>query len=521
MRKLFTRFTLSFIIIIFSTEISISLAQSKPVSPDASEEAKALLNLIYDISGKYIYTGQHNYPNTRDINSQYARKYIGKTPIVWSTDMGHAEDGDTDSYLARPDIVEEAIRQHHLGSLITICWHAVPPTADEPVTFQPRPDSSPDSLASVQGRLLEEQYKDLLTPGTKIYNRWVSQIDSVAYYLKKLKEAKIPILWRPYHEMNGDWFWWGGRTGEYSTIDIYKQLFDRLVNYHKLDNLVWVWSVDRVHQPKMNYNHYYPGNDYLDILSLDVYGGDFSQDYYDSLVSYSDGKPLVLGEVGNPPSLEIFDIQPKWAFWVVWAGMVRNTSKKQYDIYDKDPRILFREDEDYFKSVELYRELCELPKLPMPLGTINISGKWIFNEEASKLDNEGSSNIPYKLDVSQQDYVLKIKRSFIVEWAEEDRVVEEDYTIADLEQSSTVWNSPKITTVKWNTQGDSLIINSAIKFNRGGQLSEISIDETMTLKNDGDILEIKQVADSWRGKRNLTIVYDREIPNKIDGVLDD
>ena len=97
-----------------------------PATPNLSKEAYALLEVFYNISGKYILTGQHNYPNTRDRNSQYAAEYTGKTPVIWSTDWGHAREGDSDSYLARPDIVDEAIRQHKLGSIVTICWHAVP-----------------------------------------------------------------------------------------------------------------------------------------------------------------------------------------------------------------------------------------------------------------------------------------------------------------------------------------------------------------------------------------------------------
>ena len=80
-------------------------------------------------------TGQHNYPATKDRNSKFSAKYIGQTPAIWSTDMGFAKEGDTDSYLARPDIFKEAIRQHKKGSLVTICWHAVPPTANEPYHF--------------------------------------------------------------------------------------------------------------------------------------------------------------------------------------------------------------------------------------------------------------------------------------------------------------------------------------------------------------------------------------------------
>jgi len=198
----------------------------KPATPNLSPEAYALLEVFYNISGEYILTGQHNYPNTRDRNTQFATEYTGKTSVVWSTDWGHAREGDSDSYLARPDIVDEAIRQHQLGSLITICWHAVPATADEPITFRQLPGSSPDSLASVQGQLLDRQFKDVLTPGTVLYTRWCAQVDSVAVYLKKLQDAHVPVLWRPYHEMNGDWFWWGGRTGEYSTKALYIQLFD-------------------------------------------------------------------------------------------------------------------------------------------------------------------------------------------------------------------------------------------------------------------------------------------------------
>ena len=92
----------------------------QPVSPNASPEAKALLEFLHRNSGKYILTGQHNFPNTKDRNSQFAARYIGKRPVIWSTDWGFAKDGDTDSYLARPDIVEQAKRQHQFGSLVTI-----------------------------------------------------------------------------------------------------------------------------------------------------------------------------------------------------------------------------------------------------------------------------------------------------------------------------------------------------------------------------------------------------------------
>ncbi|MEJ2246341.1 MAG: hypothetical protein P8Y80_09745 [Acidobacteriota bacterium] len=84
----------------------------EPSNPNATPEARALIELFHKISGKYVLTGQHNFPNARDRNTRFYAKEVGKTPVIWSSDFGFAEDGDKDSFLARPDIVKEAIRQH-------------------------------------------------------------------------------------------------------------------------------------------------------------------------------------------------------------------------------------------------------------------------------------------------------------------------------------------------------------------------------------------------------------------------
>jgi mannan endo-1,4-beta-mannosidase len=488
----------------------------KPVTPKSSQETKALLKFLYSISGKYTLTGQHNFPNIKDRNSRFAAQYIGKTPAVFSTDWGFAKDGDTDSYLARPDIVAEAIRQHRLGSIITICWHAVPPTADEPVTFRPPPGRStpPESLASVQGQLPDQQFKDVLTPGTELYKRWCAQVDSIAGYLKKLQDAHVPILWRPYHEMNGNWFWWGGRHGEYSTKALYIQLFNRFVKHHKLNNLVWVWSVDRPNRPEMQFSNYFPGHNYLDILSLDVYGSDFNQTYYDSLVAISKGKPVILGEVGSPPTLEIFQKQPKWALYVIWAGMVRNTLRKQHQILVNDPRILSFEDPAYIQAIAPFRAACGLPPLILKEKKseptrVNFSGEWLFNEEKSVLDNWGVSAIPDNLIITQPENELNIQKKFILEYAE-DRITDEKLSLDGKESRSEMWNSPRIMTAKWSEKGDSLSIDSKVQFGRGGQSFEMTVNEVWSLQEQGKILVIKQSSTSFRGTRKISMFYDRQ-----------
>ena len=483
-------------------------AEIKPVTPQASPEVRALLEVLYAISGQHTLTGQHNYPNTKSRNSEFAAKYIGKTPAIFSTDWGHAKAGDSDSYLARPDIVQEAIRQHQLGSLVTICWHAVPPTADEPVTFRQLPNSDPKALSSVSGKLLDDQFKDVLTPGTALYQKWCAQVDAVAVFLKQLQDAHVPVLWRPYHEMNGDWFWWGGRTGEYSTMALYRQLFDRLVNHHHLNNLIWVWSMDRISKPGMEHAKFFPGIDYVDVLALDVYGNDFAQSYYDSLVALSGGKPVTLGEVGSPPTPEILRQQPKWVYYVTWAGMVRNTAKKQYAALLQDPRILNLDDPAYATVMAPYRKACGLPPLHFELAPADFSGTWVLNEEKSTLGRMGAGMVPARLEVLHREKTLTVRTTRVVEFAD-DQVTDEKLILDGTESKSEYMNSPRVTTARVSEDGARVVTESVVAFAWGPAGSKMTTTDTWQLLDGGKTLSLQRTANSFRGEQHLTLIFDK------------
>jgi mannan endo-1,4-beta-mannosidase len=353
-----------------------------PANPNATPEARALLSYIYTISGQHTMTGQHNYPNTKDQSTVAASRYRGKVPAIFGQDFGFAKDGDKDAASARPDMIAEVKRQFERGSIIALCWHAVPPTADEPVVFRP-PNRTNTNDHSVQGQLTDQQFLDILTPGTELYKKWCAQVDVIAGYLKQLQDAHIPVLWRPYHEMNGDWFWWGGRLGEHGTAALYRQLYDRFVNYHQLNNLVWIWSLDR---PGTNssraFANFYPGAKYFDIAALDCYGP-FEQHYYDDLLKVARGKPITLAEVGTPPSLEVLEKQPRWTWWMTWAGMgsgrrrgpgtnsvasaSTNTGPNPVKVLVDDPRSWSLSDEAYRKAIEPIRVAAGYPpEVPAP-----------------------------------------------------------------------------------------------------------------------------------------------------------
>ena len=500
-------------ILIFTLAVAFVTAQD-PVTPNASPEARALLKYLYTISGKHILAGQHNFPNSGSRNTDFAAGFIGKTPPVWSQDFGFAAEGDKDSYLARHEIIKEAIRQHRNGYLITLCWHAVPPTAVEPVTFQPVRGADPAApLASVQGRLTDKQFRDILTRRTDLYNQWTRQVDEIAGFLKQLSDAKVPVLWRPYHEMNGDWFWWGGRyQGKYTTAALYRQMYDRLVNYHKLDNLIWVWSVDRPSQPGREFVNYYPGNEFLDILAIDIYGNDFNQSYYDGLQALSKGKPVTLGEVGNPPSSEIIARQPGWIWWVVWAGMTRGTSVADYGKLMADPRVVFMEDKTFTDGTAEYRRACGLEPVRIDRSA-NFTGEWRLNEtESNASGGQGRSVPPYKIVVKQDGDILSVKSFSIVEWDDDD-VTEMTLKLDGSDIRSTGFmNSPRVQNANWSAERDTLTIISRVTMKYGEKPPvEMKSGEVWTLQKRGKKLHIIQTSEGMMGRGPVTtmVVYDK------------
>ncbi|HEY1159335.1 MAG TPA: glycosyl hydrolase [Terracidiphilus sp.] len=309
-------------------------AAPEPVNPHASPEARALLAYLDSISGQAFITGQHNYPNDGSRFTDLAYDLTGKYPGLFGQDFGFSAGDDKDSVLSRPAMIQEAERQYRNGAIIALTWHAVRPTDDEPVTFRD----------SVQGHLTDYEWQQLLTPGTPLYNRWCAQVDVIAGYLRQLRDAHVPVLFRAYHEMNGNWFWWGGRPGKDGSAALYRQIYDRFVNVHHLDNLVWVWNVNAPGGSAGPVAYYFPGAQFADVVSIDIYG-EFKQEYYDSMITFAAGKPIALAEVGGMPSPDVLDKQPLWTYFMTWSEFVQmgNTLDQANAVFHY-PRALNRDD---------------------------------------------------------------------------------------------------------------------------------------------------------------------------------
>jgi mannan endo-1,4-beta-mannosidase len=136
-------------------------------------------------------------------------------------------------------------------------------------------------------------FADITTPGTDSYNSYMRQLDIVAAGLQGLQSAGVVVLFRPFWEMNGDWFWWSaGGPGGY--IKLWIQTFNYLTYTKGLHNLLWVYAPEA---RSGSHTAFYPGSQYVDIVGLDVYGYRGGKAYgYDEMLTL--GKPFALTEFG-------------------------------------------------------------------------------------------------------------------------------------------------------------------------------------------------------------------------------
>jgi mannan endo-1,4-beta-mannosidase len=300
----------------------LSAQQAHNVNSRATPEAKKLLSFLYDIKGKYTLTAQHNFIGVGSKYTDSLHAITGKYPLVWGSDFSFAYNGrspksfqhcgplnltdpdlpvgyvDLTPETARAALVKNAIAEHKKGHIITLMWHACPPTiggdeCDGDYIWTWKTDKRPT----------DQQWKEMVTDGTPLNTAWKKQVDNIVGYLTQLKDAHVPVLWRPYHEMNGVWFWWCNRPGDNGFKKLWIMMYNYFVNVKHLDNLIWVWNTnaprDRPGDEAYNYADFYPGAQYVDVLTADVYRRDWKQSHHDDLLKLADGKPIALGEVGN------------------------------------------------------------------------------------------------------------------------------------------------------------------------------------------------------------------------------
>ena len=167
-----------------------------------------------------------------------------------------------------------------------------------------------------------------LTEGTWENEVWKEDMKTLKEYLTLLKDANIPVLWRPFHEASGKWFWWGKDAESFKKL--WKEMFKELKEAG-FDNLIWVWTSCG------NDNDWYPGDEYVDIVARDLYGNNTADctAEYAALSDTYGNKMVTLGECGYSTYTnsgianisEQWNSGAKWSWFMVWYdGANSNTS---------------------------------------------------------------------------------------------------------------------------------------------------------------------------------------------------
>jgi len=298
----------------------------EPANPNTSAKARAILNYFQNLSGrtdKRVVSGQFtNYGQGADarlLDAVYQK--TGHWPGMVGADYADFRSGK----LHCKTVNKLAIDYWNQGGLVTISAHLYNPA---------RPG----------GGGLRDKGVDLnqiITSGNEVYTRWMEELDTLAAGLKELKDAGVVVLWRPFHEMNGGWFWWGAKEPA-AFIKVWRHMFDYFTKTKRLDNLLWVYAPNH----GSNTAAYYAGDRYVDIVGLDAYTDFVDKKHikgYEEVIRL--GKPFGFTEFGphgsqNPPGdydyrrfIEgIVKDFPKTTFFLSWHGnwsLARNNNGKE------------------------------------------------------------------------------------------------------------------------------------------------------------------------------------------------
>jgi mannan endo-1,4-beta-mannosidase len=293
----------------------------KPVRPGltdthASPEARRLMAYLRSVYGKKTLSGQYD-----ESESAWVKKQTGMTPAILGCDLMDFSPSRIEHGSKPGDAVDGWIESALRGQILTISWHWNAPAhlVDKIVK-------------DANGNTVDESwYKGFYTnastfdvaqaladPSSQDYKLILRDIDAIAIQLKKLSDAHIPVLWRPLHEAEGGWFWWGAKGPE-PYKKLYRLLFDRLTNLHGLHNLIWVHnSVNPA---------WYPGDDVVDIQSTDQYPSDhtdpLSSTWDDLFTRFNGNKPVALAEFPGAPDVpRMFRFGVRFLYFVSWTGDV-------------------------------------------------------------------------------------------------------------------------------------------------------------------------------------------------------
>ena len=223
------------------------------------------------------------------------KSVCGDYPAIMSFDLGRMEilgDKNLDN-VSLDRIRKETVAQYKRGGMVSFSWHT-----DNPLTGKDTWDVSDSTVV-----------KSIL-PGGANHDKFIGWIDKVADYLNSIRTPegiKVPVLFRPWHEHTGSWFWWGQNL---CTTDEYKALWQMTYNRMQekgANQLLWAYSPGTEPNDSTEYLERYPGDSIIDLIGVDAYQYGDNKSYQQVLekslqimtqISKVHGKAMAVTETG-------------------------------------------------------------------------------------------------------------------------------------------------------------------------------------------------------------------------------
>ena len=363
-----------------------------PVMPHASPESHALLNFFADSYGKNIISGQHDgwrMTNGMTEELHYIQQTTGTLPALLELDVSDYTMSGHDANHRVANYVKGWSQERH--GIAALCWHWHAPMNGRSFYVK---ETTFDVARAV-------------TPGTPEYDAVEQDLDSVADELTILRDAHVPVVWRPLHEANGRWFWWGA-GGPEPFKKLWRMMFENFSAKHHLDNLIWVFTAGA----ETDLAAWYPGDAYVDIVGADHYPMDGNhnpaREIFDELTRMTRGQKMIcLGENGPiPDPVQAQHDHADWLFFNTWSGSIlfEKTTAAQLNDYYHYPGVLTLTNLPDFKHypAKPAGKAVALKFLGAP-GDVAVKGHWrmpitvMVVDKAGQTVREGSCEVTLSL----------------------------------------------------------------------------------------------------------------------------
>ncbi len=281
---------------------------------NAIENAKIVYDYLREVYGEVCLTGQmeSTWMGSPDYELNYIEENTGKLPAIRGLDFMHNDFAG---------VTERAKEWWERGGIPTICWHT----------------GSDFASGYDESKAHDLNWEEAFVPGTETYNKLIADMDRAVPYLQELEDAGVPVLWRPFHELDGGWFWWS-KGGADNFVKLWQLMYSRYTDYWGLDNLIWVLGYSG---NGGNMAAWYPGDSYVDLIGADSYAPGANAHLFEECEQLApEGMPLVFHECGTIPTEEQME-DAKWSFFMVWhtdyiTSEKNNTKDSLTDIYNSE-----------------------------------------------------------------------------------------------------------------------------------------------------------------------------------------